>query len=81
MVIVKLILYFKINIMKTVKEKIKELVEAINLAKGRKFVEVDLWVYWTVYLNKEFYKATAFYSMNYKEVKVYLEWLLQGIGQ
>jgi hypothetical protein len=42
MIIVKLILYFKINIMKTVKEKIKELVEAINLAKGRKFVEVDL---------------------------------------
>lgn len=68
--------------MKERKQKIKELVEAINLVLERKWkkIEVDLWIYWNVYVWDWTSKLTMFYSMNYWDVINYLKWYLDAIN-
>ena len=68
--------------MKERKQKIKELVEAINLVlarKGKK-MEVCLWVYGNVYVWDWTSKLTMFYSMNYGDVINYLKWYLDAVN-
>lgn len=73
--------------MEQVKKKIKELVEAINLVyverdwKVERFMEVDFWCYCNLYLwkTKNNYKSTLYKSMNYNEVKIFLQWYLEAL--
>ena len=64
------------------KQKISELVEAINLVLERKWkkMEVDLWAYGNVYVWDWKSKLTMFYSMNYGDVVNYLKWYLDAIN-
>lgn len=68
--------------MKERKQKIKELVEAINLVLERKWkkMEVDLWMYWNVYVWDWISKLTMFRSLDYGAVMNYLKWYLDAIN-